>query len=163
MYIYGYASTLEMVKDFAHGKFPHVTDDKQIQAVNNQASGRATELEGNLRPDFYKSIDYSDMYRYYKDLRKYNHEYARELTSYFRKFADQFFNEPESIHKLSNHKRAWVLNAMCGFGAYYEYVTKGNRNADDMVRNLIRKYQLNLGLDIKHKIYLVDDDYLRTS
>lgn len=130
LHVFGYETLWELVHDIAVGKLPQVT----------QGSSNA--------PTFWNKVNYEGMYRYYRDLRKYSHGYARELTSYFRRYADQFFKEPESLHKLSNHKRAWVLNAMRAFGVYYEYYTKGNRDANDQVHNLIRRYQPNRGLDI---------------
>ena len=158
--IYGYDSLGQLVQDFIVGKFPQVKDDEQIQSMNNQANGALTQLDGNLRPDFYKHVDYLDMYKYYKDVRKYSQSYSQSLVSYFKKFADTFFTQAELIHQETPHKRAWILHSMRGFGNYYEYFTKGNRGADELVATIIRRYHLNRGLDMRHKINLVDHNYV---
>ena len=119
-----------------------------------------TLLEGRFDPTFYKNINYDEMARYFCQLRKYSPSYARQLVSYFRLYADEFFHTPEKLHELTPRKRAWVLGATRSFGVYYEYYTKGNRDAGDMISNVIRRYQLNRGLDMKHKIYLVDENYI---
>lgn len=161
--IYGFETLGELVKDFTSGKFPQVLDDQEIQGIkeNLQSSGQLTSLNGLPDNAFYKNVDYQDMHRYYEKLRKYSYGYARELTSYFRRYADTFFTQPESLHTaVSNHKRAWILNAMRAFGVYYEYKTQGNKEAGDLIYNIIRRYQLNKGLDMHHKIYLVDENYV---
>src|SRR5690349_306556 len=89
--VYGFDTLGDLVKDFMAGKFPQVTDDKQIEILNKQASGQLTITES---PTFYKSMDYQDMNRYYIQLRKYSPGYARQLVSYFRNYADLFFREP---------------------------------------------------------------------
>ncbi len=50
---------------------------------------------------------------------------------------------------------------MRAFGIYYEYYTKGNRDTDELVNNLIQRCQLSLGLDMYRKIYLFEDNHLR--
>ena len=117
--VYGYQTIGEIVKDFVAGKFPQVTDDKQIDMINKQATGQLTLVEGRFDPTFYKNINYEDMKRYFIQLRKYSPSYARQLVSYFRLYADEFFCTPEKLHELTPRKRAWVLGAMRSFGVYY--------------------------------------------
>jgi intergrase/recombinase len=153
----------DFVTDFIAGKFAQVTDDKQIDGLKNnlQGTGKFSALDGTFQPDFYRNINYQDVHRYYEKLRHYSYGYARELTSYFRGYAEQFFKEPESLHTaVSTHKRAWILNAMRAFAVYWEYKTQGGKEVADLVYNIIRRYQLNRGLDIHHKIYLVDENHV---
>ncbi len=48
---------------------------------------------------------------------------------------------------------------MRAFAVYWEYKTQGGKEIADLVYNIIRRYQLNRGLDMHHKIYLVDENH----
>jgi hypothetical protein len=49
------------------------------------------------------------------------------------------------------------------FGKYWTWHSKGNEEAEDIVRKIIKINNLNFGLDNKDKVYLVADEYLKKS
>lgn len=45
------------------------------------------------------------------------------------------------------------------FGNYYYYKTN-NHECDELIEKIINRYDLNIGLDMHQKIYLVDDNFV---
>lgn len=118
--LYGYETMTELTKDFILGKFPFITEDRQIQALdsNLQANGLKTAvINGPFEPSFYKDADLDEMLKYLLSIRKLHEHNARSLVSYFKRFRDSFFGrDPTEISKLTPHKRMWVMQAMRNFG-----------------------------------------------
>ena len=93
--IFGFNSINELVHDFVAGKFPQITEDKQIDNLvsNTQSNGQTSVLEGGYNRDFYERADLKDMYDYYLNIRKFHPKTSHDLVSYFKRFRDQFFTE----------------------------------------------------------------------
>ena len=57
------------MKDFLISKFPMITEDRQIQAMdgngNLQSSGLKTVVSGHFEPTFYKNVNLEDMLIYF--------------------------------------------------------------------------------------------------
>jgi len=65
--LYGYETTTEMIRDFIVGKFPVITEDRQIQAFsgNLQANGLLTAVANPpIDQSFYKDTNLDDMLNY---------------------------------------------------------------------------------------------------
>jgi hypothetical protein len=102
--LFGFNSVNELVHDFIKGKFPQITEDRQIENLinNTQSNGLKSFLEGGTSRDFYKKADLNDMYNYYLNIRKFHPKTCRDLISYFKRFREQFFTERvEEIRTLS--------------------------------------------------------------
>ena len=69
--LFGFNSINELVHEFIAGRFPQITEDKQIDNLigNTQSNGQRTVLEGDNPGDFYKNVDLDDMYNYYQNIR----------------------------------------------------------------------------------------------
>src|SRR5215208_2523005 len=93
--LYGFNSINELVHDFIAGKFPQITEDRQIDNLvsNTQSNGQKSVLEGGYNRDFYERADLKDMYDYYLKIRKFHPKTSHDLVSYFKRFRDQFFTE----------------------------------------------------------------------
>ena len=80
--LFGFDSVNEMVHAFIEGKFPQITDDRQIDnlATNESTNGQKSLLEGMYNPDFYQRIDINDMYNYYCDILKLHPKTCRDLV-----------------------------------------------------------------------------------
>jgi hypothetical protein len=61
--LYGFETLGALVADFLTGKFPVITEDRQIQSLdsNMQSNGMQTTVNGQFEPTFYKNIDLDDM------------------------------------------------------------------------------------------------------
>ena len=122
--LYGYETLGQLVKDFLTSKFPPITEDRQIQTMDNniQSNGLRTVINGPFEPTFYKNIDLEDMLNYLLTIRKYQNHNARCIVNYFRKYRDIFFGpNPTEILKFTPHKRSWILQGIRHFGNYYLY------------------------------------------
>ena len=71
--LYGYETLGQLVRDFLMSKFPPITEDRQIQAMDNNihSNGLNTVINGPFEPTFYKNIDLEDMLNYLLTIRKY--------------------------------------------------------------------------------------------
>jgi hypothetical protein len=71
--LYGFETLGSLVADFLTGKFPVITEDRQIQTLdsNIQGNGMKTALDGQFEPTFYKNIDLDDMLNYLLNIRKF--------------------------------------------------------------------------------------------
>jgi intergrase/recombinase len=159
--IYGYQTIGELIHDFISSKFPPIHDDEQLKAlkVNLNQSGQFTALSGAY-PSFLNNIDYEEMFSYYINNLKLHTKSARDLVSYFRHYSDIFFgNHPDEILKFAPHKRSWILQSMKKFTYYYRFKT-GNPDCEDVVKRMIERYNLNVSLDMKRAIYVVDDQFV---
>ena len=162
--LYGYNTMTELTRDFILCKFPVVTEDRQIQALqgNQQANGLSTALAVNcpFEPSFYKDINLEDMLNYLLNIRKLQEHNARSLVSYFRRFSDIFFGrDPTEISKLTPHKRMWVMQSMRQFGNYYFYKTN-NPDCKELIEKIISRFGLNVGWDRQKRIYIVDGNFV---
>jgi hypothetical protein len=86
--LFGYETLNELVGDFIVGKFPQVTEDRQIDTLirNNQGNNINTLLEGMHNRDFYEKADLEDILRYYTTVKKLHLRTSRCLVSYFKRF-----------------------------------------------------------------------------
>lgn len=161
--LYGYETMTQLTKDFIVGKFPVITEDRQIQSLNAnlQSNGLQTALpKHSFDPSFYKDTDLDDMLKYLLAIRKLHEHNARSLVSYFKRFNDTFFGrDPTEISKLTPHKRMWVMQAMRNFGNYYFYKTN-NQECKELIEKIISRFGLNVGWDRQKRIYLVDENFV---
>jgi hypothetical protein len=161
--LYGFETTSKMIRDFILGKFPVITEDRQIQAFedNMQSSGLKTAiLTGPSDPTFYLEVDFDKMNEYLINIRRLQPHYASSLTSYFRRYRDVFFGpDPCQILKLTPHRRMWILQGTRNFASYYLYRT-GNHECRELVEKIISRFSLSAGWDRQKKIYVVDNGYL---
>ena len=152
----------QLVRDFLTSKFPPITEDRQIQAMDNniQSNGLNTVVNASFEPTFYKNIDLEDMLNYLLTIRKYQKHNSRSLVNYFQRYRDIFFGlNPAEILKFTPHKRSWILQGMRHFGNYYHYKVN-NPECKELVEKIISRYSLNVGLDMHQKIYIVDDNFV---
>ena len=160
--LYGYETLGQLVKDFLNSKFPPITEDRQIQAMDNnvQGNGVKTLVNGQFEPTFYKSVDIDDMLNYLLTIRKFQKHSATCLVNYFRRFRDIFFGrEPAQLLQLTPTKRSWVLQGIRHFGNYYYYKTN-NPECKELIEKIINRFGLNIGLDMHKRIYIVDDNFV---
>ena len=128
--------------------------------TNLHRNGQWTSLSGSSYPSFLNNIDYDEMLKFYVNNLKLNNKSARDLVGYFRRYYDIFFgNHPDEILKYAPHKRSWILQSMKKFASYYMYKT-GNPDCEDVVKRMIERFNLNVSLDMKRAIYVVDDQYV---
>jgi hypothetical protein len=125
--------------------------------ANLQQNGQLRSLSGSY-PSFLSNIDYDEMLKFYTN--NLHNKSARDVVSYFRRYYDIFFgNHPDEVLKYAPHKRSWILQSMKKFPSYYKYKT-GNSDCEDVVRRMIERYNLNVSLDMKRAIYVVDDQFV---
>src|SRR5215213_5890780 len=86
--LFGFDSINELVREFIAGRFPQVTEDKQIGNLvqNTQSNGQRTVLEcdGNYGW-FYQKVNLEDMFNYYQNIRNLHPKTCRDLIGYFRR------------------------------------------------------------------------------
>lgn len=161
--LYGYNTMTELTRDFITGKFPVITEDRQIQSlqVNMQSNGLQTAVvNGPFDPAFYKDANLDEMYNYLIKVRRLQEHYSRSLVSYFRRHRDIFFGpNPGQIMQLTPHRRMWVLQALRQFGNYYNYKTN-NPECKELIEKIINRFGLNVGMDVQHRVYIVDDNFI---
>jgi intergrase/recombinase len=151
-----------LVHEFIAGKFPQITEDRQIDNLisNTQSNGQKSVLEGGYNRDFYERADLNDMYNYYLNIRKFHPKTCRDLVSYFKRFRDQFFTQRvEELQTLTARMRSRILESFRKFGQYYFYKFN-NDQCTDLIEKTIRRYSLNVGNTDHGKLYIVDDNYL---
>ncbi|MFL6498543.1 MAG: hypothetical protein ACJ70U_07590 [Nitrososphaera sp.] len=162
--LYGFETLGQLVADFLTTKFPPLTEDRQIQAMdsNTQSIGLKTLVNGaSFDPTFYKNVDFDDMAKYLLTIRKLDIKHVKDIVSYFWRFRDLFFGtRPEEILKFRPPKRGWIIQAMSHFGNYYFYKTN-NPEFKELIDKIINRYGLNIGLDMYQRIYIVDDNFVR--
>jgi hypothetical protein len=145
----------DLVKDLMAGKLTRLTDDQQIDIMktNLQTNGQITGLSGKSY-DFYKQIDIEDFHKYL--IEKYQERTGSYYRNYFEKYANLFFspNPDVELFKFKPHKRSWILQAIKRFGDYY-FRKYNSREATQLIRQIIERYDLNKDLDMKDHIYLV--------
>ena len=161
--LFGFNSINELVHEFIAGRFPQITEDKQIDnlIVNTQSNGQRTVLEVGNAGNFYKNVDLDDMYNYYQNIRGLHPKTCKDLISYFRRFKDQFFTpqKGEELRMLSPRIRSKIMDSFRKFGQYYLYKYNDD-SCIDLVSKIIRRYNLNAGNNDHSKLYIVDDNYL---
>jgi intergrase/recombinase len=161
--LFGFNSINELVHELIAGRFPQITEDKQIDNLigNNHSNGTRTVLEGGNHCDFYKNVDLDDMYNYYQNIRGLHPKTCKDLISYFRRFKDQFFtpHKGEELRMLSPRIRSKIMDSFRKFGQYYLYKYNDD-SCIDLVSKIIRRYNLNAGNNDHSKLYIVDDNYL---
>jgi intergrase/recombinase len=161
--LYGFETLGQLVGDFLVAKFPPLTEDRQIQAMdsNMQNYGLKTLVNAALfDASFYKNVDLDDMLKYLLTIRRLDSKHVKDIVSYFRRFRDLFFGpQLEDIFKFSASKRGWIIQAMRHFGNYYYYKTN-NPECKELIEKIIDRYGLNIGLDMHQRIYIVDDNFV---
>jgi intergrase/recombinase len=161
--LFGFNSINELVHEFIACRFPQITEDKQIDSLigNTHSNGQKTVLETGNAGDFYKNVDLDDMYNYYQNIRGLHPKTCKDLTSYFRRFKDQFFTpqKGEDLRILSPRIRSKIMDSFRKFGQYYLYKYNDD-SCIDLVSKIIRRYNLNAGNNDHSKLYIVDDNYL---
>lgn len=161
LHLFGYTTLNELVGDFINGKFPHITEDRQIENLNhnNQKNGQKTILY-SYNPDFLERVDIEDMLRYYVEVRRLHPKTAKCLVSYFKRYRETFFgNNVEEIRGFLPNKRMWILDAFKKFGTYYQYKT-GNEECTELILRIIRRYGLNIGNSDHGRLYIVDESHI---
>lgn len=155
-----YSTLGDLTKDLINGKITKITDEKQIEIMNNnlQSNGQVTGLSGKPY-DFYKDIDLNEFLQFM--LGKYHERTAKCYLSYFDKYAGTFFgfNPDIELFKLKPHKRSWILQSVKRFGDFY-FRKYNNREVIYLIRNIIERFDLNKNLDMKDKIYLVSPNFI---
>src|SRR5215211_6538043 len=160
--LFGFNTINEMVHDFVKGKFPQITEDRQIDNLinNTQSNSLKSVLDGGNNCDFYERVDINNTYNYYLNIRKFHPKTGRDLVSYFKRFRDQFFTERVvELQPLSPRIRSKIMDAFRKFGQYYFYKFN-NDQCTDLVSKIIRRHSLNVGNTEHGKLYIVDDNYL---
>jgi hypothetical protein len=78
-----------LVADFLTGKFPVITEDRQIQTLdsNIQGNGMKTALEGQFEATFYKNIDLDDMLKH----KEVSEPQRKELSQLFSSLSRHIF------------------------------------------------------------------------
>lgn len=155
-----YVTLGDLAKDLMAGKITRLTDDQQIDIMktNLQTNGQLTGLLGKPY-DFYRQIDINDLRRYLNE--KYQQHTGNCYLSYFERYASIFFgpNPDVELFKLKPHKRSWILQAIKRFGGYY-FRKYNSREVTQLIRQIIERYDLNKGLDMKDHIYLVSPQFI---
>ena len=85
--LYGFETLGQLVADFLITKFPPLTEDRQIQAMesNTQSFGLKTLINGaTFDPTFYKNVDFDDILKYLLTIRKLDSKHVKDIVSYFR-------------------------------------------------------------------------------
>jgi hypothetical protein len=160
--LYGFETLGQLVSDFLTTKFPPITEDRQIQAIdsNTQSNGLKTLANTSFEPTFYKNVNLDDMLKYLLTIRRLDDKHVKDIVSYFRRFRDLFFGpQPEDILKFNPPKRGWIIQAMRHFGNFYYYKTN-NPECKELIEKIISRYGLNIGLDMHQRIYIVDDNFV---
>ena len=159
--LYGFETLGQLVADFLATKFPPLTEDRQIQAMegNTQSFGLKTLVNCTaFDPTFYKNVDLDDMLKYLLTIRRLDNKHTKDIVSYFRRFRDLFFGvQPEEILKFQPPKRGCIIQAMRHFGSYYFYKTN-NPECKELIDKIINRYGLDIALDMHQRIYIVDDN-----
>src|SRR5918992_3651297 len=70
--LYGFETLGQLVSDFLTTKFPPITEDRQIQAIdsNTQSNGLKTLANTSFEPTFYKNVNLDDMLKYLLTIRR---------------------------------------------------------------------------------------------
>jgi intergrase/recombinase len=162
--LFGFNSINELVREFIAGRFPQITEDKQIGSLaqNIQSNGQRTVLdnENNNFGSFYQSVDLEDILNYYQNIRSLHPKTCKDLVGYFRRFRDQFFSKKaEELRILSPRIRSKIMDSFRKFGQYYLY-RYNDDSCIDLVSKIIRRYNLNAGNNDHSRLYIVDDNYL---
>jgi intergrase/recombinase len=162
--LFGFNSINELVREFIAGRFPQITEDKQIGSLaqNIHSNGQRTVLdnENNTFGSFYQSLDFEDMINYYHNIRSLHPKTSRDLVEYFKRFRGQFFSkEAEQLRILSPRIRSKIIDSFRKFGQYYLYKYNDD-SCIDLVSKIIRRYNLNAGNNDHGRLYIVDDNYL---
>jgi hypothetical protein len=160
--LFGFNSINELVHEFIAGRFPQITEDKQIGNLvqNTQSNGQRTALENGNNCGFYQNVDLEDMFNYYQNLRNLHPKTCKDLIGYFRRFRDQFFSKNvEELRILSPRIRSKIMDSFRKFGQYYLYKYNDD-SCVDLVSKIIRRYNLNAGNNDHSRLYIVDDNYL---
>lgn len=162
--LFGFNSINELVREFIAGRFPQITEDKQIGNLsqNMHSSGQRTVLdnENNNFGSFYQSVDLEDMLNYYENIRNLHPKTCKDLVGYFKRFRGQFFSKKaEEVRILSPRIRSKIIDSFRKFGQYYLYKYNDD-SCIDLVSKIIRRYNLNAGNNDHGRLYIVDDNYL---
>jgi hypothetical protein len=108
----GYETMGQLVSDFLTTKFPPITEDRQIQAMdsNTQSNGLKTLINsGSFEPTFYKNLDLDGTLKYLLTIRRLDNKHVKDIVSYFLRYRDLFWTsalrgtEIQSIQKRMDY------------------------------------------------------------
>jgi hypothetical protein len=109
----GFGTFSEFIHAWLKREFPRQENNEQGDKLLNRL--RANDIKDPLtrefNPTFYRNVDPEDML---KDLSKryVYKKHAKDLVRYFHRYGEIFFTKPELIREESDHKRAWICDAM---------------------------------------------------
>ena len=156
----GFKTFNEFVNAWIKGEYPKFENNKQAEKMlitlreGNFTNGTPDEFS----PSFYRDVNREDMLNdFYK---KYVYKkHARDLVSYFDRYCEIFFTNPQLIRSESGHKRAWICDAMRRFGEYYDR-RFNNPQLKLLISEIIQRYDLNKKMRIHDRLWLTDQDHL---
>ena len=103
----GFKILNELVKAWIKGEYPRLANNEQVEKmlIRLREDNIRDPSNGEFNPTFYRSVSRDDML---KDLsqRYVYKKHARDLVSYFDRYSELFFSNPELIRSESGHKRA---------------------------------------------------------
>jgi intergrase/recombinase len=156
----GFKTFNEFVKAWINGEYPKFHNNEQVEKllIKLRDVDIKDPVTGEFSPSFYRSIDRQNMLN---DLsKKYIYKkHAKDLVSYFDRYCDNFFTNPQLLRSESGHKRAWICDAMRRFGEYYDR-RFNNPQMRLLISEIIQRYELNKKMRIHDRLWLTDEDHL---
>ena len=150
----------EFVNAWIKGEYPRLANNEQIEKIITRLrEGNIRDpINGEFSLTFYRSVSRDDMLQ---DLsKKYVYKkHAKDLVSYFDRYCEIFFANPDLIRSESGHKRGWICDAMRRFGEYYDRKFS-NPQLKILISEIIHRYELNKKLSIHDRLWLVDENHL---
>jgi intergrase/recombinase len=156
----GFKTFSEFVNAWIKGEYPKVANNEQVEKmlIRLRESDVKDPISGKFSPTFYRTIDRQDMLN--DLLKKYIYKkHAKDLVSYFDRYCEVFFTNPELIRSESGHKRAWICDAMRRFGEYYDRKFN-NPQLKILISEIIQRYEINKKMRMHDRLWLTDEDYL---
>jgi intergrase/recombinase len=157
----GFESFSQFIHAWIKGDYPAHENNEQVERLLSRLrdKGIVDPLTGEFNPTFYRCVDSTDML---KDLSKrYVYpKHAKDLISYFERYAEIFFTKPQLIRDEPGHKRAWICDAMRRFGEYYDRKFH-NPELKLLIQEIIERYELNRKMKIHHRVWISDENYIK--
>ena len=158
----GFKTFSEFVHAWIRGQYPYHENNEQVEKLIQRIRDKGVKdpLTGQFNPTFYRNVDTKDML---SDLstRYVYLKHAKDLVSYFERYAEIFFTRPQLIQSESGHKRAWICDAMRKFGMYYDRKMH-NPELKILIEEIIKRYELNKKMRIHDRVWLTDEGYIET-
>lgn len=157
----GFESFSQFIHAWIKGDYPAHENNEQVERLLSRLrdKGIVDPLTGEFSPTFYRSVDSEDML---KDLSKrYVYpKHAKDLISYFERYAEIFFTKPQLIRDETGHKRAWICDSMRRFGEYYDRKFH-NPELKLLIQEIIGRYELNRKMKIHDRVWISGEDYIK--